>query len=94
MGELNLRGQLGSGGGSSSSIQDAVITLASNSFIYDGTEKTQAVASVTLYGETLTDGVDYLVQDNTAISAGTHTLSVLGIREYSGLPAIPGMLQA
>lgn len=66
------------------SILDAVITLASSSFTWDGTEKTQEVASVVLNGETLENGVDYVVIDNSAVSAGTHTLTVIGILDYDG----------
>lgn len=72
----------GSGGGKK--INSAVVTLASSSFTYDGTEKAQGVTSVVLNGVTLTENVDYVVIGNKATNAGTHTLSVLGVNTYGG----------
>ena len=80
MGELFFRGT-GSGG---ESIESAVVTLASSSFTYDGTQKEQAVFSVVLDGVTLVEGRDYVVVGNRATNAGTHTLNVLGVNEYTG----------
>ena len=73
------------GGGGSKSLNNAVITLATSSFVYDGTEKNQQIQSVVLNGTTLHEGVDYLVTGNLATEAGTHTISVLGIMEYGGV---------
>ena len=67
------------------SIAGATVTLASNSFVYDGTEKTQAVSSVVLNGVTLTEGTDYVIVGNTATNAGSHTLYVLGQNNYTGM---------
>lgn len=73
------------GGGGSKSLNNAVITLATSSFVYDGTEKNQQIQSVVLNGTTLHEGVDYLVTGNLATEAGTHTISVLGIMDYGGV---------
>lgn len=73
------------GGGSANSLEDAVVTLKPSSFVYDGTAKHQEIASVTLYGETLQENVHYVVLNDTATDAGTHTLSVLGIVDYGGV---------
>ena len=73
------------GGGGSKSLNNAVITLATSSFVYDGTEKNQQIQSVVLNGTTLHEGMDYLVTGNLATEAGTHTISVLGIMDYGGV---------
>lgn len=65
-------------------ISAAVVTLASSSFIYDGTQKTQQVESVVLGGKTLIAGTDYTVTGNTATNAGTHTLTIFGVGKYNG----------
>ena len=83
MGDFNIR-SIG-GGGSANSLEDAVVTLKASSFVYDGTAKKQEIESVTLYGEKLEEGKHYVVLDDTATDAGTHTLSVLGILEYGGV---------
>lgn len=87
MGDFNIS-TLG-GGSSAKSLANAVVTLAPSSFVYDGAEKTQAVASVVLGGVTLREGVDYLVTGNRATNAGTHTLTVLGIMDYTGAAIAP-----
>lgn len=85
MGDFNIS-TLG-GGSSAKSLANAVVTLAPSSFVYDGTEKAQAVASVVLDGVTLREGVDYLVTGNRATNAGNHTLTVLGVMDYGGAAA-------
>lgn len=65
-------------------ISAAVVTLASSSFTYDGTQKTQQVESVVLGGKTLVAGTDYTVTGNTATNAGTHTLTISGVGKYNG----------
>lgn len=82
MGDFFLRNQ--SGGGGAESLENAVVTLASSSFTYDGTEKEQLVSSVVLDGVTLVEGQDYVVIGNKATNAGTHTLTVLGTLNYGG----------
>ena len=81
MGDFFLRNQ---SGGSAESIDAAVITLASSSFVYDGNEKTQGVTSVVLDGVTLIEDVDYVIIGNKATGAGTHTLRAVGINDYTG----------
>lgn len=76
------KGRDGSGG--LTPIDNAVVTLTSSSFTYDGTTKTQTVQSVVLNGTTLTEGDDYIVTNNTATDAGTHTLVVAGNGNYTG----------
>ena len=78
------------GGGSGKDINKAVVTLVSNSFVYDGTEKTQAISSVTYNGVALVEGTDYVILtgSNKATNAGTHTISIAGIFNYSGVKNI------
>lgn len=65
-------------------ISSATITLGP-SLTYTGPEQTQTVASVVLGGTTLVAGTDYTVTDNTAINAGTYTLSVIAQGDYDGV---------
>lgn len=55
-------------------------------YTYDGTEKTPAI-TVTCNGKTLTQGADYLIDDdNSTLSAtevGTYTISVQGRGQYN-----------
>ena len=89
MSDLFLGNQNGGGGGSGTAIDSATVTLASSSFVYDNTEKTQAVTSVVLNSQTLTENTDYVVIGNKATNAGTHTLQVLGVNNYSGSISVP-----
>ena len=64
-------------------LSDAVITLDSTALTYApnpqtavGQEQTKTVTSVTLYGNTLTEGTDYEVTGNVGTNAGTYTLTV------------------
>lgn len=66
-------------------ISSATVTLVSNSFVYDGSVKTQAVQSVVLNGQTLVEGTDYIVTNYFKINAGTYTLAVRGIGNYEGV---------
>ena len=84
MGDLFNRGPQSGGGSGAEDISTAVVTLESSSFAYDGTQKVQQVSSVVLDGQTLVEGRDYVVIDNKAIAAGTHTLRVLGTLDYGG----------
>ena len=65
-------------------ITGATVTLGS-SVAYDGTEKTQAVASVVVGGTTLTANTDYVVKNNKATLPGTYTLYIVGIGSYKGV---------
>ncbi len=64
-------------------LSDATISLADTSFVYDGTAQTPAV-TVVCNGETLNEGTDYEVAyaDNT--DAGTATVTITGIGNYTG----------
>lgn len=70
--------------GSKTSIAGAVVVLGSSP-VYDGTEKTQSVTSVSLGGEALTANTDYVVSDNKATLPGTHQLRITGIGSYAGI---------
>ena len=72
------------GGGNKTDISSAVVTLASSSFVYDGTLKTQTVSSVVLGGATLTAGTDYVVFNNQRTNAGTYRLLIFGRGDYDG----------
>lgn len=87
MGDFILKGKRG--GSAGKSLAGAVVALVPSSFTYDGAVKVQAVASVTLNGQTLTAGTDYAVMNNEAVEAGTHTLTVLGVGRYTGAASAP-----
>lgn len=65
------------------SLESAVITLASDSFTYDGTAKKPAVA-VTLGSKTLDAANDYTVAYSNNINVGTATVTVTGKNNYTG----------
>lgn len=65
-------------------ISGATVTLGS-ALTYDGTEKTQTISSVVLGETTLVADTDYRVEQNKATNAGTYTLYIVGIGEYSGI---------
>lgn len=71
-------------GNGRTSLYGAVITLG-DAVTYDGTEKTQSVASVVLSDETLTAGTDYTVYDNKATEVGEYTLHIMGAGSYTGV---------
>ena len=67
------------------SISNAVITLGSNSVVYDGKEHKPTV-TVTYGSKTLNNGIDYSVQysTNDFTNAGNKTITVTGRRNFSG----------
>lgn len=69
---------------SKTDISSAVVTLSSNSYTYDGTQKEPTVTSVVLDSKTLTIGTDYEVTSSSAINAGTYTIAITGIGDYEG----------
>ena len=71
------------------SLAGAVVTLVPSSFVYDGREHTQGVASVVLNGQTLTPGTDYTILNNSATNAGDYRLTIIGIRAYKGAVQVP-----
>ena len=65
------------------SIAGAEVLLSQSSFTYNGQPQIPTVI-VTLNGKTLTEGTDYTVTNNTGKNAGTYTLTVRGIGNYTG----------
>ncbi len=77
------------------SLTNAVITTASlKGFQYDGTAKTPQVTSVTLFGTTLSQEMDFTVSYLNNTNAGTATIEVCGVGTYSGCQTIPFEIQA
>ena len=64
-------------------LSSAKVTLGA-SLTYNGGTQTQTVASVTLNGTTLKEGVDYTLSGNTGKDAGNYTLTVTGKGNYTG----------
>ena len=86
MSDLFITYQNGGSGDNTIPIDEAIITLAENeNFTYDGTDKTKTIVSVVKNEKTLVEGEDYVVFGNRASKAGTHTISVFGIMNYSGV---------
>jgi len=67
----------------STALQNAVVTLSSNTFLADGTQQKPEV-SVTLNGETLVAGTDYTVSYGDNTNPGTGTVTITGKGKYSG----------
>lgn len=65
------------------SIKEASVTLVNNSFEYDGSAKTPQVKSVTLSGTPLIPGTDYYVTVTPQTKAGSYTLTVNGMGNYT-----------
>ena len=61
----------------------ANVTLGT-ALTYTGKDQTQTIASVTLDGTTLKEGVDYTISGNTGKDAGTYTLTITGKGNYTG----------
>ncbi len=59
------------------------ISLSEDSFVYDASVKTVNV-TVTIGNVTLTENEDYTVSGNSAVKAGSYTLTVTGINHYTG----------
>lgn len=70
------------------SIAGAVVTLG-DAPTYDGTQKTQTVASVKIGSTTLTANTDYTVSENAGISIGSYELLIVGIGSYAGALRVP-----
>ena len=64
-------------------IGTATVTLASDSYEYDGTAHTPAV-TVVLDGRTLMSGMDYTVSYENNVNAGTATVTVTGAGMFTG----------
>lgn len=72
-------------------ISDAAVTLGAYP-TYDGTQKTQAITSVTVDGTELTDG-DYTVTGNTGTDVKAYTLTITGTGNYSGTKEVTWYIQ-
>ena len=67
------------------SLVNSVVTTESlEGIIYDGLPKVPSVSSVTLFGDALTENIDYTVKYEKNVNAGTAKISVCGINPYSG----------
>ena len=64
-------------------LADAVITLDSTEFTYNGSEIKPTVI-VTVGGKTLTEGEDYTLTFANNVNAGTATVTVTGAGDYKG----------
>ncbi len=64
-------------------ISSADLKLSETKFTYDGTAK-EPVVTVTYNGTTLQEGTDYTVSYNDNTNAGTATVSLTGIGNYTG----------
>ena len=71
-------------GGRTSLSGSAVELEEESTYVYDGAAKTPAVASVSLNGKTLVQGVDYKVTYSNNKNAGKARVLVTGIGSYAG----------
>ncbi len=69
-------------------INAVVLTESLEGFEYDGFPKAPQVTTVTLYGDALTENVDYAVKYERNVNAGTAKISVCGLNLYSGCKVI------
>ncbi len=65
-------------------ITGATVTLGTSPK-YDGSQKTQAVSSVTFGGSTLTASTDYEIVGNKGTEVGDYTLKIIGKGSYTGI---------
>ncbi|MCC8067736.1 MAG: Ig-like domain-containing protein, partial [Clostridiales bacterium] len=65
-------------------ISSFTFTLASDSFVYDGSAKTPAVSVCDESGTVLTEGTDYTVAYTDNVNAGTATVAITGMGVYWG----------
>ena len=65
------------------SLENAVVTVATTNYAYDGKKKTPAV-SVTLDGKTLAANTDYTVTYQKNQNIGTATVTITGAGNYTG----------
>lgn len=74
----------GSASAAPKDLSAATVSLATNTFTYDGKAKEPAVSSVILEGKKLTAGKDYRVSYKNNINPGTATVTITGIGDYTG----------
>ena len=65
------------------SLSDATVTLATSSFVYDGTAKEPPVQLVNV-GQVIVSPSDYSVSYNNNVNVGTATVTITGKGNYSG----------
>lgn len=65
-------------------IEDCTITLDENTYVYDGAVKTPAV-TVIKDGNALVENTDYTLSYTNNVNAGTATVTITGIGNYSGV---------
>lgn len=66
------------------SISSATISLAANTYTYNGKAKRPEVRSVVLEGKTLTAGKDYTVSYKNNINPGKAAVTITGTGDYTG----------
>ena len=58
-------------------------TIVCNSLVYTGSNQTAQITSVTLDGDTLIEGTDYIISTNNGgIDVGTYNVTIQGIGDY------------
>ncbi len=67
----------------SSGVNTFVVTLEANEFTYDGTAHKPAV-TVKMDDRTLTEGTDYTLTYSNNVNAGTATVTMKGVGDYTG----------
>ena len=82
------RGIVG-GGSSVTSIDNAFVTLDTDSWTFDGSEHCPRVTSVTLKGQPLTENKDFVCLYVPARDAGSYKVQVLGVLDYGGVVEAP-----
>lgn len=70
------------------SIADAVITLDTLAFRYDGEAHSPEIVSVKLGNTLLTAEVDYTAEVTEAVEVGTYTVTITGCNNYTGTATI------
>jgi hypothetical protein len=70
--------------GTGTSLANAVVTLATTSYTYDGSAKEPAVTSVVLGSVTLKAGTDYTIYYKDNVNVGTATVTITGTGSYTG----------
>lgn len=82
------RGIVGSGR-TAIPIENAVVTLDTDNWTFDGSEHCPVVTSVTLKGQPLTENKDFVCLYVPARDAGSYKVQVLGVLDYGGVVEAP-----
>ena len=75
-------------------ISNAVVTLSTDEFIYDGNQKIPSIRSVTLHGTALIKNQDYVVISPPETAIGDYLLIIQGIGNYSGTSSASWSIKA